>query len=285
MNNENHQARFFDEQPSLYPWPKLLTAVGFGKTYKPRDLKFKKYLDRLEMKKGEKVLDVGCGEGVFLARLVKSYPVNAIGIDISKKSIRTASQIYSGKSQSLNFQVADALQLPFRDKSFSHVLSFDALEHIEDQKKALQEMIRVLKPKGRLLIYTINKNQRYTWNFCLKKLGVDIYKRVAHQQDLFLSPDWVTSELKKRGIKVEKLELFNSFFTLALDEIIMCFILLFSKLNLYNSSSPVKTDLGRAFLTLVNLLSRFSLPFLEFLELPWRNAGYSNSFFVLGKKK
>lgn len=282
METEQHQEKFFDERPGLYPWPDLLVRVGFSKSYKPRDVKFKKYLDLLRMKKGGKVLDVGCGEGIFLARIAKTYGTGCVGVDISKKSITAAKR---WESPRLHFQVADVTRLPFKDKSFDHALSFDTLEHIQDQSKALLEMMRVLKPGGSLLLYTINKSQCYTWNFWLDKVGVDVYERVAHDPNLFLNPSWVKEELEGMGIKVERLELFNSFFTLATDEAIMILLLSLRRLNFFDSSSRSKVAVGRVFLNLADLFSRLSLAPLEALEIPWKRSGYSNSFFVLGRKR
>lgn len=282
MKTEKDQERFFDEHPGLYPWPDILVKMGFAKSYKLRDVKFKKYLDLLGIKKSDKVLDVGCGEGIFLARIVKTYEADGTGVDISKKSIVTAKQWQSPR---LHFQMADATRLPFPDESFNHVLSFDLLEHVQNQSKVLSEIVRVLRPKGSLLIYTINKNQRYTWNFWLDKLGVDVYKRVAHNPKLFLGPGQVKKELERMGVGVERLELFASFFTLAIDEAIMMLLLGFKRLNFFDSSSRSKTVLGRFFLILADFFSRLLLAPLEALEIPWKKAGYSNSFFILGRKR
>lgn len=279
---KKYQRKFFDEHPSLYPWPHLLVEAGFSQNYKPRDVKFRKYLNLLGMKSGEKVLDVGCGTGTFLARVAKTYGVDCTGIDVSKESIAKAKQWLV---PCLHFQVADAVKLPFEDESFDYVLSFDVLEHIEDQNKALSEMARVLKRGGWLLIYTINKNQRYTWHFWLAKLGVPVGKRAAHNPSLFLDPDWVKEKLGKLGIRIERLEPFNSFFTLAADEMIMVFVLSFKRLNLFDSSSRFKILLGRIFLNFANLFSHLLFTPLAVLEIPWKKSGYSNSFFVLGKKK
>lgn len=287
MKTRQYQEKFFDKQPNLYPWPNLLVEMGFSKNYKPRDVKFKKYLNLLGMKKGEKVLDVGCGEGIFLARVAKTYGADCTGIDISKRLIATAKslRLRSGQAHQLRFRVADATQLPFKDNKFDYVLSFDVLEHIQNQGKVLFEMMRVLKPGGLLLLYSINKNQRYTWNFWLDKLGVDVYKRVAHNPSLFPDPDWVKKELERMGIEVKRLELFNSFFTLAFDETIMLLLLGFRRLSFFDSPLRFKVTMGRAFLNLSDFLSHFSLALLEVLEIPWKKSGYSNSFFVLGRKR
>jgi SAM-dependent methyltransferase len=287
MKTEKYQEGFFDEHPGFYPWPDLLIEMGFAKSFKLRDVKFKKYLDLLGIKKDDKVLDVGCGEGIFLARVAKTYEVDGTGVDISKKSIATAKslRLRSGQAYRLRFQVADATKLPFPNESFNHVLSFDALEHVRGQSKALSEMVRVLAPGGSLLVYTLNRNQRYTWNLLLDKLGVDVYKRVDHDPSLFLEPRWVKKELERMGIGVERLELYGSFFTLALDEAIMLFILCLKRLGFWSPASCKKIAVGRIFLNLADFFSRFLLVPLEVLEIPWKKAGYSNSFFVLGRKR
>ena len=283
MKTKQFQKEFFDEQAVLYPWPNLLVKAGFTKNYKLRDVKFKEYLDLLGMKKGERVLDIGCGQGIFLARVVKTYQVDGCGVDISPNSIKAAKRWLSTW---LHFRVADAAYLPFANESFDHVFSFDFLEHINEQKKVLAEMARVLKPGGGLLIYTINKNQRYTWNFCLNKLGVDVYRRVAHDSNLFLDPKELKKKLEKMGIGVEQLELFNSFFTLVFDEAIMLSLLIFRRWNFFGSSSSRhKVAVGQFFLKMANFFSRFLLPPLEMLEIPWKKRGYSNSFFILGRKR
>lgn len=284
---KQYQEKFFDEHPVFYPWPHLLMETGFNKIYKLREAKIRKYLDFLKMKPREKVLDIGCGTGIFLVRVAKTYGVDGTGIDISEKSIATAKslRLRSGQATRLHFQVGDAVQLPFANKSFDYVLSFDSLEHIQDQAISLSEMVRVLKPKGSLLVYTINRNQRYTWHFWLSKLGVPIGKRAAHDPELFLDPNWVRKELTRLGVEIKSLELFHSFFTLAVDEVIMLFLLGFKCLNLFDPSSRFKTLLGRTFLNSANFFSRLFLLPLEALEVPWKKAGYSNSFFILGEKR
>ena len=279
---KKYQKEFFNQKASLYPWPHLLIKAGFGKTYKPREVKFKEYLDLLGMKPKDKVLDVGCGKGIFLARTRKTYKVKGVGVDFSSKSIARAKK---WSKTNLVFQVADATKLPFDDQTFDYVLSFDTLEHIQDQEKALSEMVRVLKGKGKLLIYTLNKNQSFTWHFWLKKIGVPIGKRAAHDPDLFLDPEETKKKLKDLGIKIKRLELFNSLFTLAADEAIMLTVLIFKHLNFFNPASRFKTNLGKAFLNTTDFFSHLLLPLLQILETPWRKAGYSNSFFVLGEKR
>jgi ubiquinone/menaquinone biosynthesis C-methylase UbiE len=277
-----NQAKFFDIHPPVYPWPKLLRKEGFARVYKPRDAKFKKILDGLKMRGGEQVLDVGCGDGVLLERIVKTYGVCGTGVDISPLSIKRAR---ANSNRTIKFLIAKATNLPFSDMVFDIVLGFDVLEHIKDQGEVLSEIVRVLKPKGKLLIYTLNKNQKFTWNWWLDKLGVDVYEGYAHDPSLFLNPYQTKKQLEKAGLVIKRLELFNSFFTLATDEMIMILVSLFSKLGLFKRETKSSLILGRIFLAVANFFSPIFLPFLEILDKPWIKKGYSNSFFLLAQKR
>ncbi len=92
-----------------------------------------------------RVLEVGCGAG-GMAKAIKYYrpDLDVMGIDISKKAITKAKKDSSG----VKFLKGNAYKIPFKDKSFDAVLMFDLLEHLEDPKRSLNEIRRVLKPGG-----------------------------------------------------------------------------------------------------------------------------------------
>ena len=124
---------------------------------------------------GEKVLDLGCGNGRFYEAM-KDKKVDYFGVDSSEKLIEIAKNKHPG----VRFQVADALNLPFPNNYFDKVYSIAVLQHIPSQEFRLQflkEIKRVLKPK-RLLILTVwNLWQGRSWklNFrfaILKILGM-----------------------------------------------------------------------------------------------------------------
>lgn len=108
---------------------------------------FKDYI-----KDGDKVLDVGCGNGRIL-ELLKDKKIDYIGIDISEKLVELAKKKYPQN----NFLVADTLNLPFPDNNFDKVFSVAVLHAIpseEFREKALLELKRVLKP-GSILLLTV----------------------------------------------------------------------------------------------------------------------------------
>jgi len=274
-------SEFFDIHPVLYPWPKVLRKKGYSIVFKPRDAKFKHVIGKLKFIKNQKVLDVGSGDGVFLDRLVKTFKVKGTGVDISEASIRRAKK---DSLKSIKFLKSSAAKLPFKDGYFDTVLSFDTLEHIKDQKTAVEEMVRVLKPKGTLVIYTINKNHKFTPNWILFNLGFDVYEAYDHDPKLFSDPVSLGRDLKKRGLIVNKSELFNCFFTLWADELVMGFTYLFNRSGLIKRDSKASNCLGNIVLAFLNLFSEATLPILEFLDSPWKIAGYSNSFFIIARK-
>jgi len=98
------------------------------------------------LEQGEKILDIGCGTGEFSPFFLKEYYV---GIDIDDKNITYAKAHYNQE-----FKVADARDLPFGDNSFDKILIVGVLHHLsmEDVQKVLQEIQRILVPKGQALI-------------------------------------------------------------------------------------------------------------------------------------
>lgn len=277
MIYKKHQALFYDENPPLIPWPRLLREYGLSRLYKPREIFWKKAFDKLGMNKGDKVLEVGCGQGLFLARLVKHYGVIGTGIDVSSKSIEYARRNYV--NDFINYQVADGVKIPFKNNTFDFVVTFDVLEHIEDQKRAVKEMLRVLKPGGRLLIYTLNKDDKYTLDWWWEKMGADIYSRAMHKRELFLDTKWLKRTLKENGTEIIYFEFFDAFFTLFFDEIIMLCVDLSRRINLFKNRK-----LGIAFLFINHVLSSFVYYIIKVLDYGWFRNGKSLSFIVISQK-
>jgi tRNA (uracil-5-)-methyltransferase TRM9 len=111
---------------------------------------------------GQKVLDVGCGNG-RMTQLLADKKIEYVGCDISSKLINIAKakcQQYNFKT--VDFQVADIRQLPWSDDTFDVLLAVAVLHHLphpDNRWRGLQEMYRVLKPGGMLLM-----NNWYFWN-------------------------------------------------------------------------------------------------------------------------
>jgi ubiquinone/menaquinone biosynthesis C-methylase UbiE len=124
------------------------------------------FADDLQLRPGERALDVGCGPGrlamVFAERVAPSGSVE--GVDPSVEMIKRATTRARKKGMPANFQVAFAQQLPFADAAFDAVACTLALHHVagDDQQTAVDEMYRVLKPGGRLLIAEFHEGQPHS---------------------------------------------------------------------------------------------------------------------------
>lgn len=151
----------------------------------------------------EKALDVGCGHGLMLlgaARRLKTG--SAIGVDLWQKEDQAGNNreatmrnaVLEGVAERVTLRDGDARDLPFDDRSFDVVVSSWALHNIYDfkeRRRALEEIVRVLRPGGRLLIVDIRHVREYTGH--LSQLGM-IEIREAGPSFLFVIPTrWLTA--------------------------------------------------------------------------------------------
>ena len=111
-------------------------------------------LDRLPH--GSKVLDVGCGIGGSARILAKDYGFDVLGISISPAQVERATEL-TPESLSCRFAVMDALDLDLSDQQFDAVWSVEAGPHMPDKQRYADELLRVLKPKGRLAVADWNR--------------------------------------------------------------------------------------------------------------------------------
>jgi len=114
---------------------------------------FTEVLIPLGLKKGDQVLDVGCGTGQ-LGHWLRYAGIQTAGLDINPAAIKGGRARFGPEKQNLML-VADAQAgFPFSDKTFEAVVSSDIFEHFQDEERALRalgEMARVLKDGGRML--------------------------------------------------------------------------------------------------------------------------------------
>jgi SAM-dependent methyltransferase len=109
------------------------------------------------MREGMIALDFGCGPGFLLRRLLESG-LHCHGVDASPKEIDLVNEKFSGSALWKGGNVAFSPPLPFPDASFDLIVCVEVLEHLlPDMEEAIpREILRLLKPKGRVLFTTPN---------------------------------------------------------------------------------------------------------------------------------
>lgn len=124
----------------------IASAYACTRRYNSQDLIDLSFL----AKQGEKVLDLGCANGRMI-ELFSAIGADYWGIDSSNSLVKIAKNLYpEGR-----FQTGNALNLPFEDNFFDKVYFISVLHHIpgkEFRQKCLSEIIRVLKPEGKLIL-------------------------------------------------------------------------------------------------------------------------------------
>jgi tocopherol O-methyltransferase len=112
--------------------------------------------DDFSMNRPQDILDVGCGIGGSSLYLAEKFGARVTGITLSPVQANRAQARARavGLQAKTDFQVANALNLPFADNSFDLVWSLESGEHMPDKVKFLQECYRVLKPGGKLIFVT-----------------------------------------------------------------------------------------------------------------------------------
>src|SRR5579884_361698 len=192
-------------------WPGLafliagIVMVWSSRVSKPRLAK--KLLDGIPWRGDESVLDVGCGRGLLAIgaakKLGKAGKVTGVDVwndeDLSGNSADALRENAKaeGVEGRIRIENADARALPFADSSFDVVLSSLAIHNIdaaEERSKAISEMVRVLKPGGRIAIFDIAHTAEYARD--LERLGL---------ADVKLSSTRFLWMLPSRSVSAQKL--------------------------------------------------------------------------------
>ncbi len=128
------------------------------------------------------ILDIGCGTGNILEFL---KPIKGIGIDVSSQMVQEAEKKY-GKNKSFSFFVHNIEQSPYKE-NVSHILFNDVIEHVQDKKKAIQNITLSMNTHTTLILSMANP----MWEpllVLLEKLGLKMpegeHERIS-EKDLF----------------------------------------------------------------------------------------------------
>ena len=110
-------------------------------------------LEMLKPDRGERILDVGCGTGIFTQDMI-SAGSHVVGLDFSLPMLQRAGRKFTG--QPFAMIQGDMRVLPFGGKQFDKVVSVTAIEFIEDGESAVAELFRVARPGGTIVVASLN---------------------------------------------------------------------------------------------------------------------------------
>ncbi|WP_256381559.1 class I SAM-dependent methyltransferase [Thermococcus sp. EP1] len=172
------------------------------------------YVDRTEKKlvfsmiksKNGKALDLGCGTGNYTLELyMRGFDV--VGVDLSEEMLKIARK----KLPHVKFIRASAYSLPFEENTFDLVLSITMFEFIHKPELALNEIYRVLRPGGEVVIGTMNGKSLW---FIFKRIK-SLFEETAYRYARFYTPSELERLMKGAGfedVESKGIIFFPSFF-------------------------------------------------------------------------
>lgn len=152
----------------------------------------------LKLEPGMKVLDVGCGTGIFSMKLAEKGCI-VTGIDVSEGMLAVAREKAAEKKLPIAYLQMNATELAFDDGAFNAVLAMAAVEFIEDTARAVEEMFRVVKNGGQVLIGTINADSDWGEYYQSKKMQEDSIYRYAAFKTIDDLKAWNPEKLVQTG--------------------------------------------------------------------------------------
>lgn len=168
---------------------------------------------------GNRILDIGCGDGYWTTRLANSFKSQAYGIDLNPRAVEKAGR-YSGTR--CNFLVASADNLPFSENAFDIVISLSAFQFFQDGAQVLREIQRVLRVNGVLILTCDAMDYRR-----ISRRFLQLHQNKYHPVRYY-SRDRLVSEIQNSGFRVLKTDrLIHS----PIASYIMYFVELFGKIT------------------------------------------------------
>jgi trans-aconitate 2-methyltransferase len=161
----------------------------------------------LDLKDSGRILDIGCGDGKITAEIASRFPRGSVvGVDSSRDMIGFAQSHFGPETRAnLQFQVADARRLPFKDE-FDLVVSFNALHWIPEQDAALSSIHSALISSGkaqlRLVAAGARKSLENVVEGTRRTSKWSAYFRGFHDPYLHLTSDEYAAMTERNGFRV-----------------------------------------------------------------------------------
>lgn len=129
---------------------------------------FQKYIDRYKYRikinkldiKNKKIIDLGCGNGVFCFALIEMGAKEVVGIDFGSKSLKFANSIAKKfyKNKKIKFLKRNVYKTGFKNNYFDFAIQNGVFHHLKKEQLAIRETSRILKPNGKFWYYSAGLN-------------------------------------------------------------------------------------------------------------------------------
>ncbi|MEE8556833.1 MAG: methyltransferase domain-containing protein [Myxococcota bacterium] len=183
-------------------------AKGLERVYSTPDVVAQRarFLDALDLRPGERVLDVGVGPGLLAHSMAKIVGESGrvAGVDLSKPMLAMTSARCSEQPWT-EFLESDAAKLPFPDEQFDAVVSTQVYEYVTEIESALSEAFRVLRSGGRILILDTDWDS-VVWNTSDRdrmRRVLDVWDQHLHDSHL---PATLGRRLEEAGFRLVRQE-------------------------------------------------------------------------------
>tara|TARA_Y100000590_G_scaffold87378_1_gene97975 strand:+ start:585 stop:1304 length:720 start_codon:yes stop_codon:yes gene_type:complete len=210
--NNNEKKLFikemFDEISPRYNLLNRVLSFGIDVYWRNR------FIKHLNIADNNKILDVATGTGDIVRHIISKNNVTIVGIDISDQMIKLAKNNIKSNKSSLEWQVGDAENLPYLDKSFDIITISFGFRNFTNYDKALSEFNRVLKDGGKLGILEFSKPNHFfvskVFNFYFHSILPRVasifsknyaYKYLPESVENFISRNQICSKMESAGFK------------------------------------------------------------------------------------
>lgn len=189
--------------------------------------KARRIIEEIDPKPGDKILEVGSGDGYYPAILSRLGKFFVVGLELDTRVIDTAERNYKllglpykrmkkWRGQTVKqtyFVEGDAMKLPFRDNYFNKIIMSEVAEHLPDDLGGLKEVYRVLKQGGFLVLTVPNWHYPFLWdplNWVLQRLGAHVksgfFAGIWNQHIRLYRLEEIESVLSRAGFKIKESE-------------------------------------------------------------------------------
>lgn len=171
--------------------------------------RFPKVIKMLDPRESEKILDVGCGNGIYANSLAYYFHSKLLACDLDKNRIKIAEEIADHLKTNTKFIVGDIEKISFPKKSFDKIICIEVIEHIKNDEPLIEKFNKLLRKKGILILSTAHKERSVGLK---EKQYFQNVKKGEHVRSGYEFNE-LKKILEKHGFKIVKYDLYYQYFS------------------------------------------------------------------------